>query len=182
MLGVTIQKGMIGYYGNAAGYVCENKAVVDLLFKSQEIQAFLNGQKDISEVKWVEGVFERLSSGQKENHELVLLKNCRIWQLKPESDIMMRFISYDQMKRDFGEPNSQDYQVVYDGEIESNDLEVIYTKFNTVHPPGYTGHSLSMSDVVELYDDSGSEFHYCDRYDFKQVDFEIPTQEQIMQL
>ena len=94
----------------------------------------------------------------------------------------MRFISYDQMKKDFGEPNPQDYQVVYDGEVESNSLEAIYTKFNTAHPSGYTGHSLSMSDVVELYDGEGSEFHYCDRFGFKQIDFEAPSQTQTMQL
>ncbi|MCO1604679.1 YodL domain-containing protein [Desulfosporosinus nitroreducens] len=82
----------------------------------RKFQPFLNRQKEISEVKWVDGVFDRLSNGQKETHELTLLKNCRIWQLKPESDILMRFISYDQMKKDFGEPNPKDYQVVYDGE------------------------------------------------------------------
>ncbi|ADB68644.1 TPA_asm: hypothetical protein GYO74_14015 [Listeria monocytogenes] len=179
---ITIEKGTIVYYGNAAGYVSGNKAVVDPLFESQEMQDFLNRQKDISEVKWVDGVFDRLSNGQKETYELTLLKNCRIWQLKPESDILMRFISYDQMKKDFGEPNPQDYQVVYDGEVESNSLETIYTKFNTAHPPGYTGHSLSMSDVVELYDGEGSQFHYCDRFGFKQIDFEAPSQTQTMQL
>ena len=30
------------------------------------------------------------------------------------------------------------------------------------HPPsGYTGHGLSISDVLELYDETGSSFFFC---------------------
>lgn len=76
----------------------------------------------------------------------------------------------------------RDYEAVYDGEVESNDLESIYAKFNIEHPEGFTGHSLSMSDVLELYDDTGSEFHYVDRFGFKQINFKPPTQTQSMQL
>ena len=36
-----------------------------------------------------------------------------------------------------------------------------------------------MSDVVELYDEVGSSFHYVDRFGFQQIDFEPsePTQD-----
>jgi hypothetical protein len=182
MRGIRMENGVVRYYGNAAGYISNGRAVVDPLFESSELNDFLNRQKDVSEVKWVDGVFDRLSNGQKETHEITLLKNCRIWQLKPESDIMMRFIGYDQMMKDFGEPNQHDYEAVYDGEVETNDLEDIYAKFNMEHPAGFSGHSLSMSDVVELYDSTGSEFHYVDRIGFKQIDFEPPAQTQTMQL
>ena len=67
--------------------------------------------------------------------------------------------------------------MVYDGEVDTNDLEGLYAKFNAdERPPGYTGYSLSMSDVLELYDDAGSEFHYVDRFGFQQVDFAPPGQ------
>ena len=36
---------------------------------------------------------------------------------------------------------------------------------------------MSMSDVVELYDASGSEFYYCDRVGFRPIRFD--DQEQI---
>ena len=75
-----------------------------------------------------------------------------------------------------------DYQTVYDGEVETNDLEALYTKFNTAHPPGYAGHSLSMSDVLELYDENGSSFFYCDRFGFQEIGFTPPEQTQTMQL
>jgi len=34
-----------------------------------------------------------------------------------------------------------------------------------------------MSDVVELYDDSGSSFHYVDRFGFKEISFRPREQE-----
>jgi len=92
------------------------------------------------------------------------LKNCRVWQLKPDVDIRMKFIGYEELIRDFGPPVRDHYQLVYDGEVETNDLEELYTKFNLNHPPGYAGHSLSMSDVLELYDE-------VDRFGFQKVDF-----------
>lgn len=182
MRGIRMEKDIILYYGNTAGYVSGGKAVVDPLFESQELKDFLSRQKDVTEVKWTDGVFDRLMNGQRENREITPLKNCRIWQLKPESDILMRFIGYDEMIEKFGEPNMQDYEAVYDGEVETNDLESIYAKFNVEHSEGFSGHSLSMSDVVELYDDAGSEFHYVDRFGFKEINFKPSTQTQTMQL
>ena len=42
----------------------------------------------------------------------------------------------------------------------------------TIPPPGYRGHRMALSDVVELYDDSGSEFYYCDRVGFRPIRFD----------
>lgn len=55
-----------------------------------------------------------------------------------------------------------DYEVVYEGEIDgvsSNDvLERLFIIFNTNRPKDFKGHSLSVSDVVEL---EGVNY-YCD--------------------
>ena len=50
--------------------------------------------------------------------------------------------------------------------------------------PGYTGHSLSVSDVIELYDEEANEFYYVDYRDFKPVAFggPEPVQSQVLQL
>ena len=163
MRGIRMENGRILYFGNLAGYVTGNKAVVDPLFSGDTLNRFLDRQKGIEEVEWRDGVYDRLMNGQVENTvESPVLKNIRIWQLKPEVDVYMKFISYDRMVEKFGNPSPEDYQMVYDGEAESNNLEELYTRFNTgLHPSGYTGHSLSMSDVIELYDGEGSEFHYA---------------------
>jgi len=172
MTGIRIHNGIIIYYGNAAGYVSAGRAIIDAIFATKELENFLEEEAVINEIHWKEGVFEQLNQGLKQQEDIKILKNCRVWQLKPESDIIMRFIGYEEMQKRFGEPNPDAYQVVFDGTVESNDLEALYEKFNLEHPSGYTGHSLSMSDIVELYDEQGSQFYYCDLIGFKEVAFE----------
>nr|WP_308625373.1 YodL domain-containing protein [uncultured Eisenbergiella sp.] len=169
---IYIENGVIVYYGNRVGRVSKNCAVVVPMFKGQELNDFLKNQRNIKEVKWLDGVFDRLMTGSKDAHESQALKNCRVWQLKPDVDIRMKFIRYDKLCRNFGPPNPDNYQCVFDGMVDTNDLDALYTKFDMDHPPGYHGHAISISDVLELYDGSGSSFHYIDRVGFKQVDFE----------
>lgn len=172
MSGIEIKNGCIVYYGNPAGYIKEDKATVDKMFQSEEFEEWLNEKRLIP--NWTDGVFEKLSKGEKisELHkDIKPLKNVRIWQLKADSDFDLRFKSYEEVLKLSGEPSMKNYETVYDGELETNDLESIYTKFNMEHPNGFKGHSLSISDVVELYDESGSEFHYVDRIGFQKIGF-----------
>lgn len=185
MRGIRIENGRIVYFGNLAGYVTGNKAVVDPLFSGDGLTRFLEKQKGIEEVEWRDGVYDRMMNGQADTLDGPVLKNIRIWQLKPDVDVYMKFISYDRMTQRFGEPSPQDYRVAFDGEVETNNLEEIYRKFNAgIRPAGYTGHSLSMSDVVELYDGEGSEFHYVDERGFKTIAFggPEPVESPIMQM
>ena len=69
---------------------------------------------------------------------------------------------------DIKELNSSIYDEVFNGELETDNLESIYTKFNTEGHPLHRGHSLSISDVVVT--DNGA--FYCDRVGFKKVDFD----------
>lgn len=170
MKGIRIDQGVVIYYGNAAGYLREGQAVVDPMFCSQELEDFFKEQPELSGIVWQKGVFEQLMERGKEPETGSILKNCRVWQLKPETDIMKRFIGYEELRGRFGDPDIEDYQMVYDGAVKSNDLEELYEIFNQHHPPGYMGHSLSMSDLVELYDGSGSVFYYCDRIGFQEVE------------
>lgn len=176
---IRIENGVIVYYGNWVGRVSNGNAVVDPMFEGAELSGFLEKQKSIREVKWKDGVFDRLMSGPKDTHEVQVLKSCRVWQLNPDVDIRMKFIGYDELCQNFGQPDPANYQCVFDGPVDTNDLEALYTKFNIDHPADYRGHSLSMSDVVELYDDLTSTFHYVDRFGFQQVDFKPPGQQMV---
>jgi hypothetical protein len=178
MSGISIKNDRIKFYGNTAGYVENGKAVVDPMFHCEELKDYLTDKIRL-EVQWTNGVFDRLASGKPDlDGNAPILKNCRIHQLKPDVDIMMKFIGYDELLERFGEPNPDNYQAVYDGQLETNSLDAIYEKFNLNHPPDYKGHSLSMSDVIELYDNNGSSFHYVDRLGFKEIAFQPPEQEQ----
>ena len=67
------------------------------------------------------------------------------------------------------------YDLVFDGDLEVTGPEQVFVMFNVDHPAGYTGRSLSMSDVVEFVDDGV--FYFCDFIGFKKVTFERESQE-----
>jgi hypothetical protein len=170
--GIEMKNGCIVYYGNPAGYIKEDRATVDKIFQSTEFEEWIFEKMLIP--NWKDGVFERISNGEKaeELHEgEKSLKNVRIWQLKADSDFELRFRAYDEVLKSSGKPSMANYETVYDGELETNDLEAVYAKFNMDQPNGFTGHSLSISDVVELYDEGGSEFYYVDRIGFQKIEF-----------
>ncbi len=177
MNGIQIKNNRILYYGNTAGYIDRDKAVVDPMFENDELKSYLSNTRGL-DIEWMPGTYERLTEGKLDPEgNAQPLKKCRVWQLRPDVDPMMKFIGYDELLKHFGEPDPDNYRMVYDGKVDTNNLEELFAKFNLDHPSGYEGHSLSMSDVVELYDGSGSSFHYVDRFGFKEISFQPPEQE-----
>lgn len=199
MAGIQIQNGLVQFYGNAAGYVENGKAVVDPLFRCDELQDYLTKKQEL-EVQWTDGVYDRLASQitalgpglpasvdadsegsvpleSEPANRLHIPRSCRIYQLKPNVDVMMKFIGYDDLLKKFGDPDPKNYLLVYDGQIETEDLDEIYEKFNVGQPSGFQGHSLSISDVIELYDEAGSSCHYVDRFGFRDIEFQPPAQQ-----
>ena len=179
MESIKLKKSLIYYYGSPSGYLKDGKANIDTMFLCEEITAWCKEKK--VEPCFSNGIFESLM--RKEDVSQFMkseetLKNVRIWQLKADSDFSMRFISFDEFEKQFGMPNKVSFEAVYDGNLSTNNLDEIYEICNINHPNGYNGHSLSMSDVVELYDNNSSSFHYVDRFGFKEISFEPsePTQ------
>lgn len=169
------------YYSNPAGYIAGKEAVVDTMFQTQELERFL--QKQSLTIRWEDGVYDRLLLGQRGGRfdpETPPLKSCRVWQLTRDSPINMRFIPYEALLERFGQPDRKHYETVYDGLVGTNDPEEIYTLFRDP-VPGYDGRPIGISDVLELYDADGSEFYYCDRVGFRQIEF-APQQEMDMSL
>lgn len=88
----------------------------------------------------------------------------KIYQLLPKYRTLL-FEKYDEAK--FSIDN---YKQVYDGNIDAEEnvigtLEKIYSMFNAYRPKDFKGHSLSVSDVVEL----DGEKYYVDRFGWKKV-------------
>ncbi len=166
---------IIFYYGNKAGYIKDEQAIVDPMFNQEMLIDFLTKENRFN-ISWKEGVFDALINNS--SADAIGLKTCRIHQLKADVDVRMKFISYDELiMRGFGKPNFENYIVVFDGDIDTNDLHKIYEKFNISRPHGYNGHSLSMSDVIELYDSEDSSFYYVDSVGFKEIMFADQKQE-----
>lgn len=64
------------------------------------------------------------------------------------------------------------YECVYEGKLNAETPEDVFTIFNTVYAEGYKGRSMSVSDVVEFkYSNTQDLFYYCDSVGFKQIKF-----------
>ena len=180
MHNTEIRNNLIISNKNPVGFIKNGVATVDNIFTSDELNEWLEDERLL--VKWQDGIFEKLALNRKfyETELVEPLKNIRIWQLKSDFDANCRFVSYEEMTKNLGHISLENYNVVFDGQMQTNDLEQIYSIFNTDHPQDYKGHSLSMSDMIELYDDDVSSFHYVDRFGFKEVEF--TKHEQIQEL
>lgn len=176
---IYIEDGIILYYGSRAGQVVKGSAAVDSLFYGTELNDFLKNRPDIQNVRWVTGMYDRLMNGPKGSALYRPLRDVRVWQLKPDVDVRMKFISLDEMIHDFGSPDISDYEMVYEGTVETNDLESLFLMFRDQPPDGFTGHPMAVSDVIELYDQNDRHFYYADIMGFQKVDILPPDEENI---
>ena len=94
-----------------------------------------------------------------------------IYQLKDtEKTRDIRFMSMDYLEMKGIPVSRENYELVYTGELaEGMSLEDIFTKFNIDHPADFTGHSLSVSDVVVLHQDGENTSHYVDSVGYREV-------------
>ena len=98
----------------------------------------------------------------------------RIYQIMPELDVQhIKFKGINTLRQHYGDSAPAEiYCCVYDGDLQACDLEEIYMILNTSWPADYKGHSLSVSDIVELEDGcDGCNFFYCDMIGFQPVRF-----------
>lgn len=116
------------------------------------------------------------------NMEQQTTQKFRVYQLdfKGIETLPFAFRGMEAMhKAGYEQPPADSYQLVYDGELthpkewtEDSVLERIFSVCNDDLPEGYHGHSLSVSDIVELYDGDNREFFYCDSAGFALVRFD----------
>lgn len=82
---------------------------------------------------------------------------------------------YQFMSSDFAKEQGiaivgQDYECVYSETWEhGQSLDQIYEKFNLDRPKDFTGHSLSMSDVIVINDGDSVQAHYVDTFGFTKL-------------
>ena len=77
------------------------------------------------------------------------------------------FRNYESTMQVAGRINPSIYKTVYDGSVDAENLEAVYLLCNTDHPVGYNGHSMSVSDVVEL---ENGKCYFCDSFGFKEIE------------
>ena len=104
-----------------------------------------------------------------------------IYQLKGGDETLdYRFEPLDSIHRNGLSVDPANYELVYTAPLTERDsLESIYTRFNIDRPADFTGHSLSVSDIVVLHQGGTNTAHYCDRAGFSEVpEFLNPPQQE----
>ncbi len=108
----------------------------------------------------------------------------KIYQINLDRDKMLvAFEGAEALEALFGSFNidSSIYDMVYSDEVECDDLEAVFQKFNFDYPENYTGRSMSVSDVIEVVDagkpaDSIEPVepgcYYCDSVGFRKITFD----------
>ena len=94
-----------------------------------------------------------------------------IYQLKggPETRDY-RYEAYESLQEAGLAVDRQNYDLIYTAPLDGKTtLEDIYRTFNLDRPADFTGHSLSVSDVVVLNRSGKEEAHYCDSFGFTPV-------------
>ena len=98
----------------------------------------------------------------------------KLYQINLDKDTHgVAFESFDRLEKlqGFGEVDTAIYDKTYEGCVEADDLEDVFRIFNIDHPAGYTGRSLSVSDVVEVEEAEHITpgFYFCDSIGFKKI-------------
>lgn len=97
------------------------------------------------------------------------MKKFSIYQVNDEAENAryIKFSGLDFVRKHFT-LTLDIYSKVYEGEMgDDEDLDDLFCKFNHGTLP-YKGHSLSVSDLVEV----DGKFYYCDDYYWQEVEFE----------
>lgn len=98
------------------------------------------------------------------------MKKFKVYQLPVEHKA--KFMSLDFVKENSIMPKLEDYKLVWESEVEEMEgesgvmlLDHIYTEFQGTKPADFKGHSLSMSDVVEV----DGKYYYCDSFGWEEI-------------
>ena len=94
-----------------------------------------------------------------------------IYQLKSDAPAELRFTGLAHLD---SQPDKANYAAVYTGDLVPDDntariLENFYCIFNDDRPVDFTGHSLSVSDIIALKREGVVSYHYCDSIGFVEL-------------
>ena len=109
-----------------------------------------------------------------------------IYQINQDRDTQrLKFMGLDAVRKVLrsAEPDCAAYDKVYSGNVKCRNLEDVFVLFNSGRPEGFRGHSLSVSDVVEVEDATSMTpgFYFCDSIGFKEVPFQPELANDIVQ-
>ena len=80
------------------------------------------------------------------------------------------FMDLNFIERHGYQVKKEDYELIYSDKMFYGDtLDSLYEKFNIAHPADYTGHSLSVSDIVVLNENGNVKAYFVDSISFREL-------------
>ena len=80
------------------------------------------------------------------------------------------FMDLNFIERHGYQVRKEDYELIYSDKMLYGDtLDSLYEKFNIAHPADYTGHSLSVSDIVVLNENGNVKAYFVDSISFREL-------------
>ena len=159
------------YFFAQNGFGCDPNSLGTAVFG----HFLANGQKTRLERSDFLGIADKSQLPVWASNRLELLEKpsmkIRVFQLKEASPLT--FMNYDEVSKRGG-VKTKDYRQVYGGTVFAENLEDVFRLCNTELPYGFHGHSLSVSDVVEICDGKDKSFYYADPIGWQKLeDFDI---------
>ena len=155
------------YFFAQNGFGCDPNSLGTAVFG----HFLANGQKARLERSDFLGIADKSQLPIWASNRLELLEKpsmkIRVFQLREASPLT--FMNFEEtLKR--GGVKTKDYRQVYGGTVFAENLEDVFRLCNTELPYGYHGHSMSVSDVVEICDGKDKGLYFVDSIGFKKLD------------
>ena len=97
------------------------------------------------------------------------MAKVKVFQVNLDRDMnRVGFMGYDFVLEKQKKLDASIYDCVFDGNVETDDLDNLFMMCNLNKPNGYVGRSMSVSDVVKMNDD----YYYVDDIGFVKIPFD----------
>lgn len=179
----SVAYAVCAYYGieteaNSFGYIAnftQGKSIDDL--KNSLDLIAKTADEIISDIdrNYAELLKERDAEINADDVEQRFLNNpadaMAVYQLKEDAPSELRFMCLEHID---SPPDKANYAAVYTRDLIPDDdttrvLENFYCIFNDDRPVDFTGHSLSVSDIIALKREGVISYHYCDSIGFVEL-------------
>lgn len=179
----SVAYAVCAYYGietdaNSFGYIAnyvQGKSINDL--KNSLDLIAKTADEIISDIdrNYAKLMKERDAEINADDVEQLFLNNpadaMAVYQLKEDAPAELRFMGLEHID---SPPDKANYAAVYTQNLVPGDntariLENLYCIFNDDRPADFTGHSLSISDIIALKREGVVSYHYCDSIGFVEL-------------
>lgn len=157
----------------------------ELNFEGGEItlSEYITAAKELDPVVQAERMENAIGRANEELYLDGKEERFAIYQLREGEEYHdLRFMNTEYLaERDLA-VEGDNYNYIYGGRLpEGETLDGIYERFNLRHPEGYTGHSMSVSDMVVMQHDGEARAYYVDSFGFSEIDEFVEQRQRITQ-